>query len=143
MSARTNRRFGLIRKLPSGRFQASYLAPDGRRRPAPEAFARKKDAERWLLMAESELVQGEWTDPDLGTVTVREFGERWISEHKLSQRTREEYDSLFRHHVQPYLGAMEIGQIITDRVRSWRAACSVTAARRTGPRRPTGYSARS
>ena len=60
-------------------------------------------------MAESELVQGEWTDPDLGTVTVREFGEQWISEHKISQRTREEYDSLFRHHVEPYLGAVEIG----------------------------------
>lgn len=41
-----HRRFGLIRKLLSGRFQASYLTPDGRRLPASETFARKKDAER-------------------------------------------------------------------------------------------------
>ncbi|WP_246266080.1 N-terminal phage integrase SAM-like domain-containing protein [Pseudonocardia xinjiangensis] len=94
-------------------------------------------------MAESELVQGEWTDPDLSTGTVQEFGEQWISEHKISLRTREEYDSLFRHHVEPYLGAVEIGQLTTDQVRSWRRHCSVTGARRTGPRRPTGYSARS
>jgi hypothetical protein len=44
--------------------------------------------------------QGEWPDPDLGTATVREFGEQRISEHKISQRAREEYDSLFRHHVE-------------------------------------------
>ena len=36
------RRFGYVRKLPSGRYQASYLGPDGRRRTAPETFDRKK-----------------------------------------------------------------------------------------------------
>ena len=46
MSGRGGRRhFGFVRKLPSGRFQASYLGPDGRRRTAPETFGRKQDAE--------------------------------------------------------------------------------------------------
>ncbi len=43
-----HRRFGNVRKLPSGRCQARYLGPDGRRRSAPETFDTKKDAERWL-----------------------------------------------------------------------------------------------
>ena len=34
------RRFGYIRKLPSGRFQASYLTPDGQRQFAPDTFER-------------------------------------------------------------------------------------------------------
>lgn len=117
-----HRRFGLIRALPSGRFQASYLGPDGRRRPAPNTFERKKDAERWLSLAESELLQGEWTDPTLGKVALREFGGQWINEHKMGQRTREEYESLFRLHVAPYLGDVEIGQLSTEQVRTWRSS---------------------
>ena len=33
------RRFSRVRRLPSGRFQARYLAPDGKDRPAPQTFA--------------------------------------------------------------------------------------------------------
>lgn len=32
------RRFGSVRKLPSGRFQARYPGPDGLLRSAPETF---------------------------------------------------------------------------------------------------------
>jgi hypothetical protein len=80
------------------------------------------DAERWLSLAEAELMQGKWTDPQLGKVAVGEFGTLWIAEHRIGQRTREEYESLFRHHVEPYIGGLEIGQLTTDQVRSWRSA---------------------
>ncbi len=46
MSGRKGRRgFGRIRKLPSGRWQASYVAPDLRRTNAPITFLTKADAE--------------------------------------------------------------------------------------------------
>ncbi|MGH3674002.1 MAG: site-specific integrase, partial [Pseudonocardiaceae bacterium] len=93
------RRFGWVRKLPSGRYQASYLGPDGQRRHAPETFERKGDADRWLSVVESEVLRGEWTDPLLGRMSLAEFGERWITEHRLGERTREEYLSLWRNHV--------------------------------------------
>ncbi|MGW0103211.1 site-specific integrase, partial [Nocardia sp. NPDC003354] len=35
------REFGTVRKLPSGRWQARYLGPDGQRHKAPETFATK------------------------------------------------------------------------------------------------------
>ncbi len=116
------RRFGWVRKLPSGRFQASYLGPDGQRRHAPETFERKGDADRWLSVAESEILRGEWTDPLLGRVPFAEFGERWIKEHRLGERTREEYLSLWCNHVVPFLGAMELSEFSTGTIRSWRAA---------------------
>jgi len=47
-----HRRFGNVRRLPSGRYQASYLGPDGVRRYAPETFERKSDAERVLVLIE-------------------------------------------------------------------------------------------
>jgi hypothetical protein len=45
------RRFGRVRQLPSGRWQARYPGPDGQLRNAPETFAQKGDAERWLSAA--------------------------------------------------------------------------------------------
>ena len=45
------RRFGRVRQLPSGRWQARYAGPDGIDRPADETFATKTDADVWLTMA--------------------------------------------------------------------------------------------
>jgi hypothetical protein len=38
-----HRRFGSIRRLPSGRYQARYPGPDGRLRSHPQTFERKGD----------------------------------------------------------------------------------------------------
>jgi integrase len=116
------RRFGWVRKLPSGRFQASYLGPDGQRRHAPETFERKSDADRWLSVVESEILRGEWTDPLSGRVPFVKFGEQWIKEHRLGERTREEYWGLWRNHVAPFLGSIELAEFSTGTIRSWRAA---------------------
>ena len=42
------RRFGSVRKLPSGRFQARYRDETGVEYAAPETFATKTMASRWL-----------------------------------------------------------------------------------------------
>ena len=44
-----HRSWGWLRKLPSGRWQASYLGDDGRRHTAPRTFTAKIDAEGWLV----------------------------------------------------------------------------------------------
>ena len=58
MSAR-RRRFGLVRKLPSGRYQARYPGPDGIVRPADDTFGTKTEAENWLTLKEAEILEGE------------------------------------------------------------------------------------
>ena len=64
MSGRSRRRgFGYVRKLPSGRWQASYLGPDLVRRTAPHTFEAKADAEGWLGGRREEVVSGEWQPP--------------------------------------------------------------------------------
>ena len=57
------RRFGWVRKLPSGRYQASYLGPDSQRRTAPDTFETKKAAEVFLVKVENLIMEGQWTDP--------------------------------------------------------------------------------
>jgi integrase len=117
-----HRRFGNVRKLASGRFQARYLGPDGLMRTAPETFGSKRDAEQWLTLTESEILRGDWSDPLKGKELFREFGARWITEHRVGERTREEYLSLWRHHIEPYLGQVELAELSTDTIRGWRAA---------------------
>ena len=36
-----HRRFGSVRRLPSGRYQIRYPGPDGRMRTGPETYERK------------------------------------------------------------------------------------------------------
>ncbi|MCC5579702.1 hypothetical protein IMZ11_29150 [Microtetraspora sp. AC03309] len=75
-----HRRFGNIRQLPSGRYQVSYLGPDGRRRTGSETYERKGDAERALTLIEAKMISGEWTDPDRGKIKLKDYAETWISQ---------------------------------------------------------------
>ncbi len=117
-----HRRFGNVRRLPSGRFQASYLGPDGKRHYAPETFGRKGDAERWLSLVEAQVVKGEWSDPDRGKVTLADYAGAWIAERPgLRPRTVDLYSSLLRNHIVPYLGGVPLGKLSTAMIRQWRA----------------------
>jgi len=68
------RRFGAVRRLPSGRYQARYPGPDGVTRPADDTFETKTDAEVWLARKEAEIFDCDWIDPDAGAVLLREYG---------------------------------------------------------------------
>lgn len=116
------RRFGMVRRLPSGRYQASYLDPDAIRRTAPQTFGTKRDAERWLSVVETELLRGEWRDPDRQREPLSSFGRRWIDERPgLRPRTLDLYRWQFGKHIQPQLGKVAIGDLDPARVRRWRA----------------------
>ena len=95
---------------------------DGQRRHAPETFERKSNADRWLSVVESEILRGEWTDPLLGRVPFAEFGERWIKEHRLGERTPAGVPGPMQNHIGPFLGSIELAEFSTGTIRSWRAA---------------------
>ena len=76
------RRFGRIRRLPSGRWQARYKGPDGADRPAPGTFVRKRDAQSWLVRKEAEILSGDWLDSDAGRVPFREYATAWVKERR-------------------------------------------------------------
>jgi hypothetical protein len=104
-----------------GRHQASYVGPDGVRRFGPRTYATKTDAQNWLALRKADLLRGDWTDPELGRIQLGVYGDRWIAERRLAERTRELYESIFRLHVRPILGARQLAKITPDLVRSWRA----------------------
>jgi integrase len=115
------RRFGRVRKLPSGCYQARYSGPDGNDRPAPHTFADKAGAERWLTLKEAEIVSGDWLNPDAGRVSFKDYAEAWVSERPgLRVKTIERYEGVVRLHLVPTLGALGVGDIKEPHVRKWR-----------------------
>ncbi|SFK30958.1 Phage integrase, N-terminal SAM-like domain [Streptosporangium canum] len=117
-----HRRFGSIRKLPSGRFQIRYPGPDGRMRTGSDTYERKSDAERALSLIEAQIIKGEWTDPDRGKVKLQDYADTWISQRAgLRPRTVDLYRWLLKKHITPYLGGVQLGKLSTAMIRQWRA----------------------
>jgi hypothetical protein len=54
--------FGYIRKLSSGRYQASYRHK-GVRHFGPNAFTRKSDADDYLAEVQTKIRRNGWIDP--------------------------------------------------------------------------------
>lgn len=115
------RRFGAIRRLPSGRYQARYPGPDGVIRPADDTFGTKRDAEEWLTRKEAEILQDDWIDPDAGEILLTDYGTAWIDERPgLRPKTVTLYRYLLRSHIAPYFPAMTIARLDLAAVRRWR-----------------------
>jgi integrase len=119
-SKKGRRRFGNVRKRASGRYQARYIGPDGIERNAPHTFETERQAEQWLTIVESEIIKGSWVAPEAGEVELGEYAKQWIAERKLAPRTREGYEDLLRLHIRPHLGALMLGSVKPQTIRTWR-----------------------
>jgi integrase len=115
------RRFGAVRQLPSGRWQARYPGSDGLLRPADHTFPTRTDAEVWLTLSEGDMKRGNWLDPAGGRVRLDHFAERWIDERPgLSARTTTLYRGLLRSHIAPKLGGVDLVDLTPAGIRAWR-----------------------
>jgi integrase len=111
------RRFGAVRELPSGRWQARYRGPDDIFRPADQTFASKTDAEVWLTRKEAEILDGDWINPDDGKVLLSDFGKSWIEERPKTIRL---YNYLLRAHIEPHFKGKTVAEVKEAHVRRWR-----------------------
>ncbi|UQE75945.1 N-terminal phage integrase SAM-like domain-containing protein [Gordonia sp. PP30] len=130
---RTARRsFGKLRRLPSGRYQASYPDPgpggSSRYHNAPHTFDAKIDAEGWLA-AERRLIElGNWTPPaeraegeQTPAVTLRAYADQWLPERNLTPKTRALYRDLLDSRILPLLGDEFLNDLSPALIRTWWA----------------------
>lgn len=115
------REFGTTRKLPSSRWQARYIGPDGQRHTAPETFETKSDAQEWLNLTRADIERDVWRDPDAGAVNFEKYALRWKEERGLAPTTLDRYDGLLRLHILPTFGEKDLDEITPPSVRTWRA----------------------
>jgi integrase len=118
----SRRRFGSVRRLPSGRWQARYRTSDGRQHTAPETFATKTDATRHLAQVETDMARGQWSDPRLGRTTFAEWAARWeATTINLRANTRATYRNLLRRYLLPTFGPVPLADLDAMAVRAWLA----------------------
>lgn len=144
-----SRGFGNIRKLPSGRHQASYSDPDGRtylsangnprplRYAAPYTFDSRDDAEAWLADERRMISQGTWTPPPeraaqklAQVATFGEYAAAWLPSRRvkgrpLAARTRDNYQALLDRHILPTFAALPLPSITPAMVERWHDVTAV------------------
>jgi integrase len=116
------RRFGNVRKLPSGRYQARWKDPELRSHSAPRTFTTSDEARKWLSSQETDLQRGGWVDAAKGHMTLATYADQWLEGRPdLRPRTRELYRSLLDLHVLPGLGKRSLSSLDVAAVKAWRA----------------------
>ena len=124
------RTFGSVRKLPSGRHQARYTAPNGAYITAPKTFAAKIHAEAWLIDRRREIDANLW-DPAAATrrrerVTLADYAETWLATRQvggwpIKARTRAHYAGILKRSLLPTFGPRLLTAITPADIRSWYA----------------------
>lgn len=129
---RRNRRgFGAIRKLPSGRYQASYLGPDFNRHKATDTYDTRMDAEGWLAKERRLIDLDTWTPPESrgggarSGLTLRTYAPDALKRRRnrngeaLRPRTLVLYQGLLDRLILPVLGDLRLASITDAQVASW------------------------
>lgn len=130
----SRRTFGSVRKLPSGRFQARYIAPDKREHKAPTTFLTKGDADAWLAGQWANVQRGSWEPPavvheeKVAKVATRlgEYADEVLERRKLRETTVELYRKLLRTAILPTFGTKTLAEITPQQVQRWYAGMKST-----------------
>jgi len=118
MKKATRRQFGNVRKLPSGRWQASYWNA-GARHAAPVTFAAKTDATVWLSAIETDISRGLWVDPAAGKATVADLLSRWLRSNPSKRSSSQARDrSIVENHVPKALGLRPLASVTRADIQS-------------------------
>jgi integrase len=135
----TRRRFGNIRRLPSGRYQARYQDTARRTHTAPDTFHSERETDRWLGMIETDLIRGNWIDPKAGRRLFEDQVLTWrTSKTSLRPNTQELYAYLLQRFLLPFFMGMPLSDIGPDTVREWRVWALHQPQRRGNSTRGSG-----
>lgn len=136
------RRWGSLRKLPSGRWQASFTGPDLARHTAPVTFTAKRDAEAFLLH-ERRLIDVDpsgWRPPKerlareqaererAKRTTFGSYSREWLEHRDLTASTRYLYRLLLDKHLLPAFGDTPLVDITRAGVKIWHRQTSPRSA---------------
>jgi integrase len=109
-----------IKKLPNGRWEASYRDPTGRERV--KYHRTRADADRWLTGVKSQLNSGDFIDPRRGRRLFADWADDWLSTTAhVRPKTRAHYESILRIHVMPAFADQPIAAVTPSAVRRFIA----------------------
>jgi integrase len=115
-----------IRKLPSGKWQATVRGPDGRRHTYTDGL--KTTVRKWAAGQEALAAHGEFRDPRLGEIKAGEWYIRVSRARGLEAATRAKHATLWRTHCEPEWAAWPMAAVTRLEAQSW--VDRLTATRR-------------
>ena len=140
------RSFGSVERLASGRWRGRYTGPDGRVRSAPETFASRADADKWLAMIRADMLRGKWQAPERSDITLADYTTAWLRQRtpQLRPRTLDLYTRVAHRWILSPVGTshridlthVTLHALTPALVREWHAAVAATAttaAQQRGP----------
>ncbi len=133
--ATTSRRFGSLRRLPSGRYQRRYVGPDQQSHRAPVTFSSKGDAETFLATVRADIARSTWQPPTRRpdrVLTLEEYADEWLASRsrELKPRTTVLYRGLLDRHLYPTIGSKRLDEISPASVRAWHSRLDTGPTRR-------------
>lgn len=126
-----------IKKLPNGRWEASYRDPSGRERV--KHHRTRTEADRWLTTVKTQLTRGDYTDPRVARRPFDEWAGDWMATTAhVRPKTRAHYESILRIHVLPTfadrpinaIGPTDVRRFIAERIEAGAAPGTVRSARK-------------
>lgn len=117
------RSFGKIVKMRSGRFQASYINPQGQREYASDTFIRRLDAEVWLSRVEADISRGVWIGQEAAHIVFADYAKEYLQRPTIKDRWREMCTINLRLHMAD-LAPLTLTEITSRRVRQWHEKVS-------------------
>jgi len=101
-------------------WRVGYRGPDRRQRH--KTFTRKADAELFAATVETDQSRGDWTDPQLGKITVAEWALQ-VEASRLNRRpsTIARDDSYLRSFILPTFGDSRLADVAPIAVQQWVA----------------------
>ena len=117
-----------IRRHPkSGRWQVRYRDPSGRERS--KTFERKTDATRFAATVTTDVLRGDFIDPQAGKTAVGEFAARWqATRSHLAQATRDQDRHYLNSLILPAFGTRAVASIRRSEVETWLARLDAASA---------------
>lgn len=123
------RSWGTIKRMRSGRLQASYLGPDQHRHNAAYTFSDRDAASMWLRNERLMIEDGTWTPPKLRIAQInrdlfRSYALTWVENRRTKQgpikpRTRAEYLAMLERLILPTFGDTPVRFVSPEMVDEW------------------------
>ncbi len=97
---------------------ARYVGSDGREHS--KAFRTQKQAKTWLSEQSAAVTRGDWVDPTKSAATVGQVAQAWTAGNaSKTQATAQGYGYVWRTHVEPRWGAVELRNVDHDEIVAW------------------------
>jgi hypothetical protein len=106
-----------IRKLPSGKWQATVRGPDGRKHTHTDPL--KSVVRKWAAQQEAQLARGDFRDPRLGEIRVGEWHGRVTRARGIEEITKDKNASLWRTHCKPEWARWPMAAVTRLEAQSW------------------------